>query len=188
MPWMALLVKYIRKPATAAARLPRASASPRMEVPSFSVPTGVMSQRCRLPRCPRWSGLTKAGEGSGGVDVWCQGERDRPDGDPSERVPHKVFGHHFGDVEPDDRSLTQLRPSSTISSSWAIECSGRAPLPAAVSFVTTEHFTLQVARSSAIAEVTGRASTFLGAMSGGLSSDRLYTSTTPSPRASKPRT
>jgi hypothetical protein len=40
MPWMALLVKYIRKRATAAARLPRVSASPRMEVPSFSVPTG----------------------------------------------------------------------------------------------------------------------------------------------------
>lgn len=67
----------------------------------------------------------------------------------------------------------QLRPSSTSSSSRAIECSRRAPLSAAVSFVTTEHFTVQVARSSTIAEVTGRASTFLGAMSGGLSSDRL---------------
>ena len=36
------------------------------------------------------------------------------------------------------------------------------------SFVTTEHFTLQGARSSTIAEATGRASMFLGAVSGGL--------------------
>jgi hypothetical protein len=40
--------------------------------------------------------------------------------------------------------------------------------PAAVSFVTTEHFTLQGARSSTIAEATGRASMFLSAVSGGL--------------------
>ncbi len=32
------------------------------------------------------------------------------------------------------------------------------PRPAAVTFVTTEHFTLQGARSSTIAESTGRAS------------------------------
>ena len=47
---------------------------------------------------------------------------------------------------------------------------GRAetgPRPAAVTFVTTEHFTLQDARSSAIAEATGRAAMFLGAVSGG---------------------
>jgi hypothetical protein len=47
---------------------------------------------------------------------------------------------------------------------------GRAetePRPAAVTFVTTEHFTLQDARSSAIAEATGRATMFLGAVSGG---------------------
>jgi hypothetical protein len=42
------------------------------------------------------------------------------------------------------------------------------PRPAAVSFVTTEHFTLQGARSSTIAEATGRATMFLGAVSGGL--------------------
>ena len=40
--------------------------------------------------------------------------------------------------------------------------------PAAVTFVTTEHFTLQGARSSTISESTGRASVFLGAVSGGL--------------------
>jgi hypothetical protein len=42
------------------------------------------------------------------------------------------------------------------------------PHPAAVSFVTTEHFTLQGARSQTISESTGRASMFLGAVSGGL--------------------
>ena len=42
------------------------------------------------------------------------------------------------------------------------------PRPAAVTFVTTEHFTLQGARSSTISESAGRASVFLGAVSGGL--------------------
>ena len=42
------------------------------------------------------------------------------------------------------------------------------PRPAAVTFVTTEHFTLQGARSTTIAEATGRATMFLGAVSGGL--------------------
>jgi amino acid permease len=37
-----------------------------------------------------------------------------------------------------------------------------------VAFATTEHFTLQGARASTIAESTGRASMFLGAVSGGL--------------------
>ena len=45
---------------------------------------------------------------------------------------------------------------------------GIGPRPAAVTFVTTEHFTLQGARSSTIAEATGRATMFLGAVSGGL--------------------
>jgi hypothetical protein len=43
-----------------------------------------------------------------------------------------------------------------------------APSPAAVAFVTTEHFTLQGARSSTISESTGRASMFLTTVSGGL--------------------
>jgi hypothetical protein len=42
------------------------------------------------------------------------------------------------------------------------------PRPAAVTFLTTEHFTLQGARSSTIAESTGRATMFLGSVSGGL--------------------
>jgi hypothetical protein len=45
---------------------------------------------------------------------------------------------------------------------------GDAPTPAAVSFVTTEHFTLQGARAATIAESTGRASMFLASVSGGL--------------------
>ena len=39
---------------------------------------------------------------------------------------------------------------------------------AAVSFVSTEHFTLQSARAATIAESTGRANMFLAAVSGGL--------------------
>jgi len=42
------------------------------------------------------------------------------------------------------------------------------PRPAAVTFVTTEHFTQRGARSQTISESTGRASVFLGAVSGGL--------------------
>ena len=42
------------------------------------------------------------------------------------------------------------------------------PRPAAVTFVTTEHFTLQGARAATIAESTGRATMFLSAVSGGL--------------------
>jgi hypothetical protein len=42
------------------------------------------------------------------------------------------------------------------------------PRPAAVSFATTEHFTLQGARASTVSESSGRATMFLGAVSGGL--------------------
>src|SRR3954447_2829291 len=42
------------------------------------------------------------------------------------------------------------------------------PRPPAIAFVTTEHFTLQGARGSTIAESTGRAGMFLAAVSGGL--------------------
>jgi hypothetical protein len=42
------------------------------------------------------------------------------------------------------------------------------PRNAAVAFVTTEHFTLQGARSQTISESTGRASIFLASVSGGL--------------------
>jgi hypothetical protein len=45
---------------------------------------------------------------------------------------------------------------------------GENPRPAAVTFVTTEHFTLQGARAATIAESTGRATMFLGSVSAGL--------------------
>jgi hypothetical protein len=43
-----------------------------------------------------------------------------------------------------------------------------APRPSAVAFVTTEHFTLQGARSAAITESTSRATIFIGSVSAGL--------------------
>ena len=48
------------------------------------------------------------------------------------------------------------------------ERSAREQTAAIVSFVTTEHFTLQGARSQTVAEATGRASIFLASVSGGL--------------------
>src|SRR4051812_45537912 len=42
------------------------------------------------------------------------------------------------------------------------------PRPAAVTFLTTEHFTLQGSRAATIAESTGRATMFLSSVSGGL--------------------
>jgi len=51
--------------------------------------------------------------------------------------------------------------------------SAREPTAATVSFVTTEHFTLQGARSQTVSEATGRASIFLASVSGGLVVDRL---------------
>lgn len=50
--------------------------------------------------------------------------------------------------------------------------------PAAVSFVTTEHFTLQGARAATIAESTGRATMFLGTVSAGLIALGLFATAT----------
>lgn len=61
-------------------------------------------------------------------------------------------GGHTTDVDP---GAADHRPSGD-------------PRPAAVTFATTEHFTLQGARAATISESTGRASMFLGAVSGGL--------------------
>jgi len=60
------------------------------------------------------------------------------------------------------------------------------PRPAAVTFVTTEHFTLQGARASTIAEATGRATMFLGAVSGGLVALGLVAAAPTSVRRSAP--
>src|SRR5215468_7821671 len=45
---------------------------------------------------------------------------------------------------------------------------GEDPRPAAVTFVTTEHFTLQGGRAATIAESTARAAMFVGSVSAGL--------------------
>lgn len=65
------------------------------------------------------------------------------------------------------------QPSNTVTNCQTTETSADRgangdPRPAAVTFVTTEHFTLQGARAATIAESTGRATMFLGAVSGGL--------------------
>ncbi|HYK67318.1 MAG TPA: hypothetical protein VEV45_05195, partial [Streptosporangiaceae bacterium] len=48
------------------------------------------------------------------------------------------------------------------------DLAGGDPRPSAVTFVTTEHFALQGARSATISESASRASVFLGVVSGGL--------------------
>jgi hypothetical protein len=66
---------------------------------------------------------------------------------------------------PDDARKEKGRPDlgSDIEASQPRE----DPRPAAVTFATTEHFTLQGARATTIAESTGRATIFPGAVSGG---------------------
>jgi len=61
------------------------------------------------------------------------------------------------------QTVTKLSPNSVISSEG-----GPGPRSAAVTFITTEHFTLQGARAATIAESTGRATMFLGSVSAGL--------------------
>ncbi len=55
--------------------------------------------------------------------------------------------------------------SETITSAAVV---GADPRSAAVTFITTEHFTLKGARAATIAESTGRATMFLGSVSAGL--------------------
>ena len=73
------------------------------------------------------------------------------------------------------QTITKLSPrpvTSTVSrASDAITgaaVGGMDPRSAAVTFITTEHFTLQGARAATIAESTGRATMFLGSVSAGL--------------------
>jgi hypothetical protein len=58
--------------------------------------------------------------------------------------------------------------TSEVDPSLAVHPPHSDPRPAAVTFATTEHFTLQGARAATIAESTGRASMFLMSVSGGL--------------------
>ena len=53
-------------------------------------------------------------------------------------------------------------------SGGGVDQPAESPRPAAVTFATTEHFTLQGARAATISESAGRATMFLGAVSGGL--------------------
>jgi hypothetical protein len=62
-----------------------------------------------------------------------------------------------------------MKASTAISSSSEHAATDEAdPRSAAVTFVTTEHFVLQGARSATVAEANGRANMFLAAVSGGL--------------------
>jgi hypothetical protein len=70
-------------------------------------------------------------------------------------MPEDTRDEDGGDTTGVDPTLSVHRPHGD-------------PRPAAVTFATTEHFTLQGARAATIAESTGRASMFLMAVSGGL--------------------
>ena len=69
---------------------------------------------------------------------------------------------------PEGGRTEEGRDTRDINSGMDVGRPGADPRAAAVTFATTEHFTLQGARASTIAESTGRATTFLGAVSGGL--------------------
>jgi hypothetical protein len=68
----------------------------------------------------------------------------------------------------EDTRSDEGRNAPDVNLSIAAHRPGGDPRPAAVTFATTEHFTLQGARASTIAESTGRASMFLLSVSGGL--------------------
>ena len=70
-------------------------------------------------------------------------------------MPEETRSEEGGDTTDVDPSMAAHRPHGD-------------PRPAAVTFATTEHFTLQGARAATIAESTGRASMFLMSVSGGL--------------------
>jgi hypothetical protein len=69
---------------------------------------------------------------------------------------------------PEDTRSEEGGSATDVDPSMAVHGPHGDPRPAAVTFATTEHFTLQGARASTIAESTGRASMFLSAVSGGL--------------------
>ena len=69
---------------------------------------------------------------------------------------------------PEDTRSEEGVDPTVVDPSLAVHRPHGDPRPAAVTFVTTEHFTLQGARAATIAESTGRASMFLFSVSGGL--------------------
>ena len=74
--------------------------------------------------------------------------------------------------EPDSITshATGLKAGETTSSEQNARtgAGGATPQPSTVAFVTTEHFTLQGARTAAITESTSRATIFIGSVSAGL--------------------
>jgi hypothetical protein len=69
---------------------------------------------------------------------------------------------------PEDIGREEGEDKTDVDPSMAVHRPHGDPRPAAVTFATTEHFTLQGARAATIAESTGRASMFLSSVSGGL--------------------
>jgi len=69
---------------------------------------------------------------------------------------------------PEDIRGEEGEDTADVDPSMVVHRSRGDPRPAAVTFATTEHFTLQGARAATIAESTGRASMFLLSVSGGL--------------------
>ena len=69
---------------------------------------------------------------------------------------------------PEDTRSEEGGDTTDVDPGMAVHRPHGDPRPAAVTFATTEHFTLQGARAATIAESTGRASMFLMSVSGGL--------------------
>jgi hypothetical protein len=69
---------------------------------------------------------------------------------------------------PEDTGSEQGADRAEVDQGRSVHRPHGDPRPAAVTFATTEHFTLQGARAATIAESTGRASMFLFSVSGGL--------------------
>jgi hypothetical protein len=69
---------------------------------------------------------------------------------------------------PEDTRSGEGGDARDVDSNLGVDRPSRDPRSAAVTFATTEHFTLQGARASTIAESTGRGTMFLGSVSGGL--------------------
>src|SRR6266576_7092176 len=64
--------------------------------------------------------------------------------------------------------MTSIADAAVSTPTGEGEAPAGEPTAASVSFITTEHFTLQGERSQTISESTGRASMFLASVSGGL--------------------
>jgi hypothetical protein len=91
----------------------------------------------------------------------------RPVTSPVSRLASMVTGQDMQALAVINQSAEASRAMSSRTATRPA-VSGADPRPAAVTFITTEHFTLQGARAATIAESTGRATMFLGSVSAGL--------------------